>query len=117
MVGGEEPDSRPDIFVAQGPFGVPVDVLVAKTPFEEEAVARSVSIELLGQHVRVVTAEDLVFYKLLAGRPRDRDDVLDVIRAQLAGGRPFDWARLKRLAGDWGIEDTLALVRDEIGGD
>ena len=117
MVGSTDADGRPDIFVAKGPFGVPVDVLVAKTPFEEDAVARSVPIELLGQRVHVVTAEDLVFYKLLAGRPRDRDDVLDVIRAQIAGGRPFDWARLTRLSGEWEIEDTLAAVRKEAGVD
>lgn len=114
MVGGDLNDTRPDIFVARASAGVPVDVLIAKTPFEEEAVARSVPVVLFGQTVRVVTAEDLVFYKLLAARPRDRDDVLDVIRTRLAGGHSFDWEHLERLARDWSIEPALADVRQVV---
>jgi len=111
MVGGEPGDERPDIFVARGPHGVPVDMLIAKTPFEEEAVARGVKLSLFGHAVTVATAEDLVFYKLLAGRPRDRDDILDVVRTQRAAPAAFDWQRLERLASDWGIEPALAELR------
>jgi len=114
MVGGDAEDERPDIFVARGSHGVPVDMLIAKTPFEEEAVSRGVVIELLGQSVRVVTPEDLVFYKLLAGRPRDRDDNVDVVRTRIAGAHAFDWDRLECLAKDWGIEPALAELRRTI---
>lgn len=113
MVGGDSEDERPDIFVARSEGGVPVDVLIAKTPFEQEAVANSVKLRLMGQTVRVVTAEDLVFYKLLAGRPRDRDDVLDVVRTRLASPEGFDWKRVEKLAADWDIESALADVRRE----
>jgi hypothetical protein len=114
MVGGDRNDARPDMFMARASAGVPVDVLVAKTPFEEEAVARSVPVVLFGQTVKVATAEDLVFYKLLAARPRDRDDVLDVIRTRLAGGHSFDWERLERLARDWSVEPAFDDLRQAL---
>ena len=110
-VGGDAGDTRPDIFVARRGSGVPIDVLVAKTPFEQEAVARGVRVRLLGCTLRVATAEDLVFYKLLAGRPRDRDDVLDIVSTQLSATRPFDWEHLTRLAREWDVEATLEEIR------
>lgn len=115
-VGGEPDDARPDIFVARSSNGIAVDVLIAKTPFEEEAVAQSVPLDLLGHRVQVVTAEDLVFYKLLAGRPRDRDDILDVIQTRLAAAQAFDWLRLEHLAREWGVEAELASIRRAIEG-
>lgn len=114
-VGGDASDLRPDIFVARDPGGVPVDVLVAKTPFEEDAVTRSVTVKLLGHTLRVVTAEDLVFYKLLAGRPRDRDDILDVVKTQLSAEKSFDWNHLERLAAEWDVEAALKDVRRSVG--
>ena len=46
-------------------------------------IARSVSVR--GQPVRVCTPEDLIVFKIVSDRPRDRDDVAGIIRTQ--GGR------------------------------
>ena len=114
IVAGDEHDARPDIFAATLLNRVRVDFLVAKTPFEQEAMARRQRIELLGETTYVVSVEDLVFYKLLATRPRDWDDVLDVLETQTHAGRIIDWVYLERHAGDWGINETLARLRREL---
>jgi hypothetical protein len=114
VVAGEAPDTRPDIFTATSPDRVQIDFLVAKTPFEREAVARRERIELLGRTTYVVSVEDLVFYKLLAARPRDWDDMLDVLKTQTDAGRIIDWDRLERLAADWQLEEDLARLRSDL---
>ncbi len=61
---------------------MPVDVVLAGPGLEEQFFARARE-QLVG-HVRVpvVSAEDLVAMKILAGRPRDVEDVTAVIRAR-----------------------------------
>lgn len=70
-------DVLPDILIFRAQSGHPrqVDVLVAKTPFEVEVLRRARPIRVGSTDALVATAEDLVVYKLLAGRPRDWEDV------------------------------------------
>lgn len=61
---------------------IPVDVVLAGPGLEDQFFA-GVEERLIGQaHVPVVAAEDLVTMKVLAGRPRDLDDVAAIIRAR-----------------------------------
>jgi hypothetical protein len=63
--------------------GVRLDLLLGETAFDAAAIERAC--ELPGSDtggLRVCTAEDLIVYKLLSTRPRDRDDLVGIIRRQ-----------------------------------
>ena len=90
-----------------------VDLLVAKTRFEQAALQRAVEVAApWGGTARVVTAEDLIVYKLIAFRDRDRDDVRAVARTQAALGKPIDRSYVERWAEEWGVTDRLSLLDD-----
>ena len=61
---------------------MPLDLVLAGPGLEEQFFARTT--ERLVGHARVpvVSAEDLVAMKILAGRPRDVEDIAGVIRAR-----------------------------------
>jgi predicted nucleotidyltransferase len=59
--------------------GLRVDFILSFTPYEREAIARAVPVTLGGSTVRFATAEDLIVHKVLAGRPRDLEDVKGVL--------------------------------------
>jgi hypothetical protein len=61
---------------------IPVDVVLAGPGLEDQFFA-GVEEHIVGEaHVPVAAAEDLVAMKVLAGRPRDLDDVAAIIRAR-----------------------------------
>lgn len=66
--------------------GIRVDVILSNSEFEHRAVSRAMTLDLGGQPVRFATAEDLVVMKVVAGRPRDLEDVRSVVRANPALG-------------------------------
>jgi len=81
--------SCPDEFVTQTRVlplethdGVPVDVVLAGLPYEEQALQRAVTRDIADVAIRVATAEDLIVHKLVSERARDREDVTGVIRRQ-----------------------------------
>jgi predicted nucleotidyltransferase len=57
------------------PSGVPIEVSIAWLPFEEQALARANEVRLGTASVPTATAEDLVVYKAVAWRERDRWDI------------------------------------------
>ncbi len=75
--------------------GIRVDFIFSTTPYERQAIERAVGVELAGRTVPFATAEDLILHKLFAGRPRDEEDALSVVRRK-AG--ELDWAYLERWA-------------------
>lgn len=78
------------------PGNIKADVSLAAFPFEQEAIERS-SVWQLPEDLRIRTcsAEDLVIYKLVAGRPGDIQDIIGIVQRQ--GGR-LDLARIRQ----WG---------------
>lgn len=67
----------------RGPEGCRVDLLLADTAYDEQAIHRAVEMEVLpGQKARVCTAEDLVIYKLISTRLRDHEDAGTVVLRQ-----------------------------------
>jgi uncharacterized nucleotidyltransferase DUF6036 len=71
--------------------GVPVDVSLARLPFEEHAIRHAERLEWAGVTIPVLRAEDLVIYKLAAARPRDFADAETLL---LLHGRSMDLARV-----------------------
>jgi hypothetical protein len=59
--------------------GIPIDLIFARLPYEEAAVARAVDILFDGVKVKVCTAEDLIIHKVISERAIDREDVKGII--------------------------------------
>lgn len=86
---------------------VRVDFVFSTTPYERQAIGRAVRIELGGIGVPFATAEDLIIHKLFAGRPRDEEDALSVVRRK---GQELDWRYLER----WGQEFATVPGRENL---
>jgi hypothetical protein len=67
---------------------VKLDLALGLSGFEQQAVARAEALEVAGSTVFVVTAEDLLIMKVLAGRPQDEKDARAIVTAQ---ERHLDW--------------------------
>lgn len=77
-----------------------LDVIVASMPFEEAAFERATVRRMFGRTVRIPTPEDLILFKVLAGRDKD---VLDAIGVARRHGAALD----RRY-----IEETLRPICD-----
>lgn len=84
--------------------GIRVDFVFSFSGYERQAIGRSRKVELGGVEVRFAALEDLVIHKLVAGRPRDVEDV----RAVLLKNPGFDREYLDL----WLAEFDRALSRD-----
>lgn len=62
--------------------GIRVDFILADTAYEREAMARACAVRLANTLVRFASPEDLVVHKIIAGRPRDLEDVRSVLLKQ-----------------------------------
>lgn len=82
--------------------GVRIDLILSWTPFEAQAIGRAEPVTVDGHTYRVATAEDLVVMKVLAGRPRDLEDVAGVLvrHPDLDTGYVERWLRAFRDASD-----------------
>jgi predicted nucleotidyltransferase len=86
---------RQVLLLIHRPSNVPLDVTLAWLPFEEEALARARPMDFGGVSISVVSPGDLIVYKAIAWRERDRTDIerlliarydeldLDAIRARV----------------------------------
>jgi hypothetical protein len=70
------------VLPAATPDGTRVEIVFGQLPFEERAIRRAVARTIGGAEVRFCTAEDLIAHEVISERPRDRDDVEGIIRAQ-----------------------------------
>ena len=62
--------------------GLRVDFIFSWTPYEQQAIARARPIVVEGTPVRFAAPEDVIIHKILAGRPRDIEDVRSILRKQ-----------------------------------
>jgi len=97
--------SRHVFLATHRPSGVSVDVSLAWLPFEEEAIAAAVTCDFAGVRIRVPRPEDLVIYKMVAARPRDLDDVENLL---LVHGRAMNLGRVRAVVADFAavLEDA-----------
>jgi hypothetical protein len=86
----------------EGPFQL--DIILASLPFEDVADRRAVSGRLFGRVVRFPTPEDLIVFKVLAGRDKDMLDAVGIARRHLP--------RLDRRYLDHTIQTLCDLAED-----
>ena len=67
-----EPGEPPHLLVVRGKGDV-IDVLLSVTEYQDVALRRAVD--------HVLTAEDVIVHKLIAWRPRDRNDIASILEA------------------------------------
>lgn len=82
------------LLLRHDPSGVPLDVSLAWLPFEEEAIREAEAVDFAGVPLRVARPADLIIYKLVAGRPRDLDDVEGLL---VLYGSTLDLERIRRI--------------------
>lgn len=113
---GGEPGSVPDLELFRDSAGRRVDILFAHTAFERSALERrEVREPYRGVAVAVVSPEDLIVYKLLAGRPQDLLDIHALISTFAIDNRALDWAYIERWCDLWEVRDRLERLRSELG--
>lgn len=83
--------------------GLPVDIVLAGPGLEELFLARAVPVTVGGAVIPVISPEDLIATKILAGRPRDLEDVRGILRERLPA---LDLNV---------IRSTLALIEEALG--
>ncbi len=83
--------------------GMPLDVVLAGPGLEEEFLRRAIRVDVDGTPVPVISPEDLIITKILAGRPKDVEDIRSVIHERRAS---LDEAR---------IREVLRLLEQALG--
>ncbi len=86
-----------------GDRAIDVDVFLAETPYQEHLLTRRQRYRAEGLEAWFVSPEDLILLKLLAGRPKDKVDVADVLFIQ----GQLDEAYLRHWANRLGISTAL----------
>ncbi len=59
--------------------GIRVDLIFSYSLFEHEAIKRAKTIYLDKTGIKYATLEDVIIHKMIAGRPRDLEDVKSII--------------------------------------
>ncbi len=60
--------------------GIRIDFIFSFSLYEQEAMNRVKLVEIEDQEVRFASLEDLIIHKIIAGRPRDIEDVVSLIQ-------------------------------------
>jgi hypothetical protein len=99
------------------PTRLPLDVVLAGPGIEEQFLARARPVDIGGVEIPVLSAEDLIVTKILAGRPKDREDVAGILRER---GDELDLDRirttLRLLEQALDQSDLLPAFEDELAG-
>lgn len=59
--------------------GIKIDLIFSFTPYEQEAIKRAKVVDIEGTNVNIASIEDLIIHKIFAGRPRDLEDVKNIL--------------------------------------
>ena len=82
---------------------MPLDVVLAGSGLEDEFLSRARRVEIAGVAIPVIDVEDLMIAKILAGRPKDIEDVRGLLRVR---GAQIDIERIRRVLGM--LEEALS---------
>ena len=104
------------LLLVHAPSATEIELSLAGLPFEQEALARAERLDVGNVQARIATAEDLVVYKAVAWRERDKSDVERLI--QLHHDK-IDFVRVERIVGEFAaaletperLDEFIALKR------
>jgi hypothetical protein len=103
--------------VEQNETGIPVDIVFSILPFERQAIEDARVVNIDGVPVKFIPPEELVVQKLIAGRPRDVEDVEGIVEIQ---GTSLDKSKIYDLLDGFGKEmgnpDLVKTWNKIIGG-
>lgn len=91
------PDERPHVLFAEQE-GVRVDILFPVVEYQRVALDRASD---------VLTVEDVIIHKLIAWRPRDRDDIVSILEA----GHEIDAGYVEHWAREWDVFDHWEIAQ------
>ncbi len=94
------------LLVQHARSGIDVDIVFGALPFEAEAVANAVWVDVVGIRLPLATPEDLIIMKAVAHRPRDLGDIEAVLDAH----PKLDRQRVRR----WVREFSMALGMPDV---
>jgi hypothetical protein len=94
------------LLVQHARSGIDVDMVFGALPFEEEAVANAVWVDVVGIRLPLPAPEDLIIMKAVAHRPRDLGDIEAVLDAH----PKLDRQRVRR----WVREFSMALGMPDV---
>lgn len=99
----EEPDSA-----------IRVDFIFSDSPYERQAIERGRPVSFEGIPVRFASLEDVIIHKVIAGRPRDLEDV----RTMLIKNPDFDAAYVRGWLDQFGdaLDEPFRTCFDELIG-
>ncbi len=82
------------MLLLQTESGIPIDISLGIPGYEEEVMKRAINVEWpTGDTVRIISCEDLIIHKCVAGRPRDLEDVSGILQRQ---GKKVDIEYIRR---------------------
>jgi predicted nucleotidyltransferase len=87
--------------------GVRIDLIFTTSDYERQAIARARRIQIGKALVQIASPEDIIVHKVLAGRPRDLEDV----RGILAKNSNLDLQYVRRWLKDFDQELAMALLQ------
>lgn len=96
--------------------GIKVDMALGLSGFEQSLIDRAERVDIAGSKISVVTAEDLLILKVLAGRPQDEQDAHGIAAAQ---SQRIDWDYCLSVAQELGdalgqdMASAMRRLRDE----
>lgn len=90
-----EPGEEPHLLIVRGK-GDAIDVLIAVVEYQRVALGRAVD--------HVLSVEDVIVHKLIAWRPRDRNDIASILER----GAPMDETYVAEWAERWEVTDRWA---------
>jgi len=82
-----------------------IDLFLTSDKYQEVALSRRKEIVLSGKKIPVISAEDLILYKLLAGRTKDIEDVREILIAQKG---KLNMRYMKKWAKELGVTTFLS---------
>ena len=59
--------------------GIRIDFIFSFSPYEQQAIAKARKVRMLDRDVYFAAPEDVVIHKIVAGRPRDMEDVRGIL--------------------------------------
>jgi uncharacterized nucleotidyltransferase DUF6036 len=95
--------------------GVKLDLAIGLSGFEQQAISRAQILDIGGISVPVITAEDLLVMKVLAGRPQDVQDAAGIVQAQ---SRNLDWNHCLTVGKELGdaVGQNLVALLEQLRG-